>query len=75
MIYVDINDIRMEFRRAFAKDPSIDDDADVTTQVQQLGEANNCRIIGGFDAGGWHCTDGIEFPDEASLMWFKLRWG
>lgn len=74
MIYVDINDIRMEWRRAFKLEPNVTDDAHVLQQIAELEAANNCKVVGGYDAGGWHCVDGIEFPDEKSLMWFRLRW-
>lgn len=74
MIYVDINDIRFEFRRALALDPAITDDAYILQQIDELNKANNCKVIGSTDAGGWLCTDGIEFPDEQSLNWFRLKW-
>jgi hypothetical protein len=74
MIYVEINDIVHEFRKALALDPNIQDEEHVLEQIQQLSLANNCKVIGSYDAGGWWCTDGIEFPDEASLNWFKLKW-
>lgn len=74
MIYLDISDIRMEFRRALALDPNVMDDSKVMEQIEQLNKANNCRVVGSCDAGGWWCTDGIEFPDEKSLMLFRLKW-
>lgn len=74
MIYLDINQIRRQWRNALKLDPNITDDVAIEQQIAELEAANNCKIVGGYDAGGWHCIDGIEFPDEKSLMLFKLKW-
>ena len=81
--YVPIEDIRMPFRKALAEDPNITTYIDHVDIMEQLGRYNNCRIVGSAYIvtdpdtkkvkRTWF-TDGIEFPDEASLMWFKLRW-
>ena len=64
----------MEWRRALALDPNITDDVGILQQIRELELANKCRVIGGSDAGGYYCVDGLEFPDEESLMWFRLKW-
>lgn len=82
MIFVDIDDIRAPFRRALAEETAITTYTDHVDLMEQLGRANNCRIVGsafavdlspGNVTRSW-TTDGIEFPDEQSYMMFMLRW-
>lgn len=74
MIYIEINNIVREFRRALALDTAISDDMHVLEQIAALEKANSCTIVGSYDAGGRWCTDGIAFPNEQSLAWFRLKW-
>lgn len=83
MIYVDIDDIRMPFRRALAEETAITTYTDHVDLMKQLGRANNCRIVGTefkvtdpttlLVKRSW-TTDGIEFPSEEAYAWFMLRW-
>lgn len=74
MIYTDINDIREEFGKAlYSINPNLND-WNLMDSLSNFEKANNCKVVGGSDAGGYHCTDGLEFPDEKTLMMFKLKW-
>jgi hypothetical protein len=74
MIYVDINKIRKEFRVALYATNQNLNDWNLMDSLANFERANNCKVVGGTDAGGYHCTDGLEFPDEQALMFFKLKW-
>ena len=74
MIYVDINNISKEFRKAlYTTNEHLNDD-NLMENLANFERVNNCKIVGSHDAGGYHCTDGLEFPDEKALMFFKLKW-
>ena len=74
MIYVDINDIRPEFRKALYATNQNLNDWNIMDSLDNFEIKNNCKVVGSLDAGGYHCTDGLEFPDEQALMFFKLKW-
>lgn len=74
MIYIDINKIHQEYRRALAVNPDLGRHETVVNNIERFNQANRCRVVGKLDGGGWWITDGIEFPDEETLMWFKLKW-
>lgn len=74
MIYVDINDIRPEFRKALYATNQNLNDWNIMDSLDNFEIKNNCKVVGSLDAGGYHCTDGLEFPDEKALMFFKLKW-
>lgn len=46
----------------------------IQDQAKHFGRVNNCRVIGSPDAGGWWCTDAIEFDTDEALSMFLLRW-
>lgn len=74
MIYVDINHIRKEFRKALYDTNQNLNDWNIMDSLANFEIKNNCKVVGSLDAGGYHCTDGLEFPDERALMFFKLKW-
>lgn len=73
MIYIDITKITKQFRKGLAV-TNADRDDDVLANIKNFETVNNCRVVGSLDAGGYWCTDGLEFSDEKTLMWFKLKW-
>lgn len=77
MIYIDINRISKEFKNALYAFQAANEhlnDNNLMENLANFERVNNCKIIGGYDAGGYHCTDGLEFPDEQSLTFFRLKW-
>ncbi len=76
MIRFDIhenNAVLQAYRNALRYITQINDDVFVPTHLEDLGRANNCRIVGSMDAGGWYCIDAIEFDSEEALSMFLLR--
>lgn len=74
MIRVEIDEIRIAYRRCLSNTPLGADQVELLEQLEYVQRENNCRFIGTLDAGGYWSIDAVEFPDEATLMWFKLKW-
>lgn len=77
MIHFDIHEngaVLKAYRNALRNNTKMHDDVFEQEHIEELGRTNNCRIIGSMDAGGWWCTDAIEFDTEEALTMFLLRW-
>ena len=77
MIRFDIHEngaVLQAYRNALRNNTQGHNDVFVEAHIEEVNLANNCRIIGSMDAGGWWCTDAIEFDTEEALSMFLLRW-